>query len=386
LETTQERMALKVARWRPGHVPVPYFDEYEVPYREDMVVLDALNHIKDHVDGSLAYRWSCRMGVCGSCGMMVNGEPRLTCATFLREFHPEPVVVEPLQYFPVVRDLVVDMSDFMEKLKEVKPWIIRQQEKPVEEGEYLQTPEEIELYKQFSMCINCMLCYSACPVYGQDHEFLGPAVIALAHRYNLDSRDEGRAERKEVLEVDWGIWDCTFVGECTVVCPKDVDPAAAIQRSKVAAATDTLRSVVWPFAGPKVRTGAGRRYDVHVPKVPRTWWLKAAPYRRFVARELTSVFVGAWSVILLLFLFALFRGREAYEAFLRWLALPAIIALSVVVLGAVLYHMGTWLRLTAHVTVVRILGKAVPGPIKLAALVLALIVASAAVAYFHVWF
>ncbi|MGH2746773.1 MAG: succinate dehydrogenase/fumarate reductase iron-sulfur subunit [Actinomycetota bacterium] len=242
-----DEMTLKVARYRPGHQADLYFDEYEVPYRDDMVVLDALNYIKDHLDGSLTYRWSCRMGVCGSCGMMVNGEPRLTCAVFLRDFFPKPVTVEPLQYFPVIRDLVVDMTGFLENLKEVKPWIIRKEEKPVEDGEYLQTPEEIDYYKQFSMCINCMLCYSACPVYAQDPEFLGPAVIALAHRYNLDSRDEGRAERKEVLEIDTGIWDCTFVGECTVVCPKDVDPAGAIQRSKVAAATDALRSVVWPF-------------------------------------------------------------------------------------------------------------------------------------------
>lgn len=242
---------LKVARYRPGHTSALYFDEYEVPYRDDMVVLDALNYIKDHVDGSLAYRWSCRMGVCGSCGMSVNGEPRLTCAAFLRDFHPEPVTVEPLQYFPVIRDLVVDMDDFLEKLKEVKPWVIREEEKPVEEGEYLQTPEEIDLYKQFSMCINCMLCYAACPVVGQDPEFLGPAAIALAHRYDLDSRDEGRTERQAVLGVEEGIWDCTFVGECSVVCPKDVDPAAAIQRSKVSTATRTLRSVVWPFGGRK---------------------------------------------------------------------------------------------------------------------------------------
>jgi fumarate reductase iron-sulfur subunit len=242
-----DEMTLKVARYRPEQKPDPYFDEYEVPYREDMVVLDALNYIKDELDGSVTYRWSCRMGVCGSCGMMVNGEPRLTCAVFLREFYPRPVTVEPLQYFPVIRDLVVDMSDFLEKLKEVKPWILRDEEKPVEEGEYLQTPEEIDYYKQFSMCINCMLCYAACPVVGQDPEFLGPAVIALAHRYNLDSRDQGRAERQEVLGLDRGVWDCTFVGECSVVCPKDVDPAGAIQRSKVYTATETLRSVVWPF-------------------------------------------------------------------------------------------------------------------------------------------
>jgi fumarate reductase iron-sulfur subunit len=249
MDMAEETIAMKVARYRPEHSGEPYHDEYRVPYREDMVVLDALNHIKDEIDGSLTYRWSCRMGVCGSCGMMVNGQPRLTCATFLREFYPKPVVVEPLRHFPVIRDLVVDMTDFMDKLKEVKPWIIRRTEKPVEEGEYLQTPEEIDAYKQFSMCINCMLCYSACPVYGRDPEFIGPAVIALARRYNLDSRDQGRTERREILAVDWGIWDCTFVGECTVVCPKDVDPSAAIQREKVATTTDTMLSVVLPFRG-----------------------------------------------------------------------------------------------------------------------------------------
>jgi succinate dehydrogenase iron-sulfur subunit len=249
MDMSEETIAMKVARYRPEHAAEPYLDEYRVPYREDMVVLDALNQIKDEIDGSLAYRWSCRMGVCGSCGMMVNGKPRLTCSTFLREFYPKPVVVEPLRHFPVIRDLVVDMTDFMAKLKEVKPWIIRKQEKPVEEGEHLQTPDEVDAYKQFSMCINCMLCYSACPVYGRDPEFLGPAVIALGRRYNLDSRDQGQAERREVLGVDWGIWDCTFVGECTVVCPKDVDPSAAIQREKVATTTEAMISMMLPFKG-----------------------------------------------------------------------------------------------------------------------------------------
>jgi fumarate reductase iron-sulfur subunit len=248
----EDRVTLRVARFRPERKGEPYFDEFEVPFTEDTVVLDALNYIKDNLDGSLTYRWSCRMGVCGSCGMMVNGEPRLTCAVFLREFypgHPErvPIVVEPLRYFPVIRDLVVDMSDFLNKLKEVKPWIIREDEKSVEEGEYLQTPEEIELYKQFSMCINCMLCYSACPVFGKDQEFIGPAAIALGHRYNLDSRDQGETQRSKAIEVDWGIWDCTFVGECSVVCPKDVDPAAAIQRSKYSAGVRAMLSLVWPF-------------------------------------------------------------------------------------------------------------------------------------------
>ena len=121
----------------------------------------------------LSFRWSCRMGICGSCGMNVEGEPRLTCGTFLVDYAPGPIRVEPLANFPVVRDLVIDMSDFMRKLPQVKPWIIRDEEMSVDEGEYLQTPEELDAFKQFSMCINCMLCYAACPVYGLDPEFIG---------------------------------------------------------------------------------------------------------------------------------------------------------------------------------------------------------------------
>src|SRR5205823_7824532 len=103
--------------------------------------LDGLNYVKDHIDGGLTFRWSCRMGICGSCGMTVNGEPKLTGATFLTDYAPGPVRVEPLANFPVIRDLVVEMGDFMRKLADVKPWVVRKEEKPVAEGEYRQTPE-----------------------------------------------------------------------------------------------------------------------------------------------------------------------------------------------------------------------------------------------------
>jgi fumarate reductase iron-sulfur subunit len=210
------------------------------------VILDALNYIKDKVDGTLSFRWSCRMGICGSCGMTVNGEPKLTCATFLTDYAPGPLRVEPLRNFPIVRDLVIEMSDFMRKLVHVKPWIIHAEEKPLSEGEYLQSPEELDDYKQFSMCINCMLCYSACPVYGLDPHFVGPAAIALAQRYNMDSRDEGASERMDLLSDHAGIWGCTFVGECTKACPKSVDPAAAIQRYKLKTAMDWFKSFLMP--------------------------------------------------------------------------------------------------------------------------------------------
>ena len=178
--------------------------------------------------------------------MTVNGEPKLTCETFLSDYGDGPVRVEPLRNFPIIRDLVVEIGDFMRKLVRVKPWVVRPNEKPLSEGEYLQTPEQMDEYKQFSMCINCMLCYSACPIYALDPAFIGPAAIALAQRYNLDSRDEGNEERLDILSEHEGIWGCTFVGECTEVCPKDVDPAGAIQRYKLTAALEGLKSFVMP--------------------------------------------------------------------------------------------------------------------------------------------
>jgi fumarate reductase iron-sulfur subunit len=179
--------------------------------------------------------------------MMLNGVPKLACAAFLRDYVPGPIRVEPLANFPVERDLATVLDDFMEKLTEVKPWIIRNEEKPVEEGEYLQTPEELADFKQFSLCINCMLCYAACPVYENNSDFLGPAVLALGQRYNHDSRDQGQKPRHEIMWMDEGIWDCTFVGECSVVCPKHVDPAGAIQQAKVESTLNWYQSLLTRF-------------------------------------------------------------------------------------------------------------------------------------------
>jgi len=240
-------ITLEVFRYDPDKDVEPSFQSYEVPYRKDWVILDALNYVKDTIDGSLTFRWSCRMGVCGSCGMMANGKPVLTCATFLHKYLPGPIRVEPLDYFPVIKDLVIEMSDFVSKLKRVKPWIIRDEEKDVSEGEYLQTPAELASYKQYSMCINCMLCYSACPVYGLEPTFIGPAAIALGQRYNYDNRDQGNEERAEVLSHEDGIWQCTLVGECSEVCPENVDPAEAIQRYKVESTNNWWKSMLIPF-------------------------------------------------------------------------------------------------------------------------------------------
>ncbi len=240
-----DTIILEVARFNPDSDAEPSYQSFEVPLRPDWMVLDGLNHIKDQIDGSLAFRWSCRMGICGSCGMTVNGVPTLTCESLLMNYAPGPVRVGPLDHFPVVRDLVVDIEDFLAKLQKVRPWVVRKDDfKPARE--FIQSPAQLESFQQFSLCINCTLCYAACPVYGLDPNFIGPAAIALAHRYNLDSRDQGIEDRLDIVSQHEGIWDCTVVGECSVVCPKHVDPSLAIQQYKLTATKEWFKSFLLP--------------------------------------------------------------------------------------------------------------------------------------------
>lgn len=174
---------------------------------------------------------------------MVNGIPKLGCKTFLRDY-PDEIRIEPLAHFPVQRDLVVDMALFLEHLAAVKPYLIEQDPvqtfDPGQAQPHVQTPEQLARYRQFANCINCGLCYSACPQFGLNPEFLGPAALTLAHRYNLDSRDQGKRQRMAQLNRHDGVWSCTFVGFCSQVCPKHVDPAAAVNQGKVEAAKHTL--------------------------------------------------------------------------------------------------------------------------------------------------
>jgi fumarate reductase iron-sulfur subunit len=239
-------VTLKILRYRPETDSAPHFQIYEVPCEDDWVVLDALNHIKDHLDATLSYRWSCHMAVCGSCGMMINGEPKLACHAFLRDYRHRVIRIEPLDHFPIERDLVIVMDSFMEKLSSVKPYIISSDERPLSEGENLQTPLQLMAFKQYTQCINCLLCYAACPQCGLNETFVGPAALALAHRYNLDSRDHGKKQRAEVVASNAGIWECTFVGACSEVCPNHVDPAAAIQQTKISASLDWLKALFLP--------------------------------------------------------------------------------------------------------------------------------------------
>ena len=242
---TDRVIELEILRYNPETDSAPAFQTFQVPSQEDWVVLDAVNFVKDELDRSLSYRWSCHMAVCGSCGMMINGEPSLSCKTFLRDM-PDKIRIEPLANFPIERDLVVVMDDFIDKLGSVKPYLIPAEQKAVEDGSYLQKPAQLKKFKQYTLCINCTLCYAACPQYAHNEGFVGPAALALAHRYNQDSRDVGRKARADVVASNEGIWECSFVGACSEVCPEHVDPAGAIQQTKIASTVDYFFGLLTP--------------------------------------------------------------------------------------------------------------------------------------------
>jgi fumarate reductase iron-sulfur subunit len=268
---------MEVFRYRPGGLVPGWYEKFEVPFGTHTSVIDVLQWIKDHCDPTLAFRASCRMGICGSCGLMINGVPRLACETFVRTLGPK-FKVAPLANFTVERDLIVDKEPFLAALRSVSPWIISDDaerlEIPADSGRTtsslgsetqeivdepsgnheprddegvqpgLQTPAQRMKYQDFAQCINCLLCFSACPQVGFQRGFLGPATVATAMRYNLDSRDVGAGVRLPVLDTDEGIWPCTFVGACSQVCPKGVDPAAAIQMAKLIAAGKWAKGMV----------------------------------------------------------------------------------------------------------------------------------------------
>jgi fumarate reductase iron-sulfur subunit len=237
-EARVKTIDIEVLRYRPRQDVEPVWQRFSVPFDDDMSVLEGLQTIKDDLDGSLSFRWSCRMAICGSCGVMINGKPRLACNTFLREYADSGVRIEALAHFPIERDLVVSVEPFVAKLESIKPYIVPPRPRRLDEGEHLQTPEQLARFEPFSSCINCMLCYSACPQYGLDPSFIGPGAMALLHRYNADSRDAGKAERMAIAGSEEGVWHCTAVAYCSQVCPKNVDPAKAVNLNKVESAKD----------------------------------------------------------------------------------------------------------------------------------------------------
>jgi succinate dehydrogenase / fumarate reductase, iron-sulfur subunit len=207
-----------------------------------MTVLDALLQIKETKDATLSMRYSCRMGTCGSCGMVIDGKPSLACRTLVASFE-KTVSVGPMLGHPVLKDLVNDFDDFFHKHKSIMPWIIptRKDEKFNSETTTKQTAENVEKLIPFSSCIKCGLCLDACPVVNTNPFFVGPQALAQVHRLALDSRDHGSKKRAEAVETKEGIWGCEFVGACSTVCPKGVDPALAIQELKIESMKNELK-------------------------------------------------------------------------------------------------------------------------------------------------
>jgi succinate dehydrogenase / fumarate reductase iron-sulfur subunit len=228
-----ETRGKEVLRWNMKFVIRRFKDDksfwqsFEVPVKKGMTLLDGLFYIRENIDPSLAFRASCRMGICGSCAVKVNGRPRLACETQLSKFKKD-IKIEPLDNFRVIRDLVTEFEGFFAKHKKVKPYLIANTdyENPIEQ---LQTPEELKKYYIFTLCIKCGSCLSVCPSSATLESSLGPAALVSAYRFNADSRDRGKEERLKIVSESFGVWRCHSAMECSEVCPKQIEPAKAIQ-------------------------------------------------------------------------------------------------------------------------------------------------------------
>ncbi len=233
-EHGSKNIVFKIQRYSPEEDSKPHFDIFVVPVTRGMTVLDALLYIKENLDSTLAFRTSCRMAICGSCGMLINKYPHLACHTQIEELKARTVTVEPLPNLPVIKDLVVDLSPLFEKHKLVKPYIIRTDTAEMDDptAEFAQSPEELESFLQFTYCVKCGICISACPTSATDKQFLSPQALAQCYRYCADTRDEGEQERFLLAGSENGVWHCHLAGACSDACPKGVDPALAIQLLK----------------------------------------------------------------------------------------------------------------------------------------------------------
>jgi len=230
---------IEVFRYRPDVEEEGSWERYSIPCHPDDTLLDALHHIKEQLDPTLSYRWSCRSGVCGSCALSVDGTPRLACATRIAALGAR-VRVAPLANFAVLRDLAVDVEDLGERQRAVSPWLLADAAPAPEPAVPLESPAALAAYAGFAACIQCGICDAACPALGRQPRFVGPSAVTLAWRYARDARDRGVERRHRVLAGERGVWNCTQSQACTSVCPQDVDPAHAVQRSQLLTALRAL--------------------------------------------------------------------------------------------------------------------------------------------------
>lgn len=219
----------RVKRFNPERDQAPHWETYDVPAEPTDRVLDGLHYIKWYLDGTLALRRSCAHGICGSDAMLINGRNQLACKVLVKDAG-DVISVEPIRGMRVIKDLVVDMEPFFEKYRSVLPYLITEQAAP--ERERLQSPADRERYDDTTKCILCACCTTACPIYWADGAYVGPAAIVAAHRFIFDSRDEGAAERLQILAERSGVFRCRTTFNCTDACPRGIDVTRAIQDVK----------------------------------------------------------------------------------------------------------------------------------------------------------
>ncbi len=224
------KYTFKVYRFNPESDSAPRYQTFEVECEEGWTVLDALNHIKWYMDGSLSYRRSCRHEICGSCAVMINGKNGLLCNTQIKELGAKTITVEPLKGYPVLKDLIVDMDLFIERLKAVNPFFISNT--PPTDKEYYQSPEDRSIIDDAVNCILCGSCTGSCPSFWYNKDYLGPAALFKAFRFVFDSRDDAAAERLDLVDDHNGLWRCHTIFNCMECCPKNLNITEGIQYLK----------------------------------------------------------------------------------------------------------------------------------------------------------
>jgi succinate dehydrogenase / fumarate reductase iron-sulfur subunit len=223
-------MKFSIYRFNPDTDKKPYMQDYDIELEDsDQMLLDAIIRIKE-LDDSLSIRKSCREGVCGSDGMNINGKNGLACITKLSDLK-EPVVLRPMPGLPVIRDLIVDMTQFFDNFHSVKPYLVNND--PVPKTERLQSPEDRAKLDGLYECILCGACTTSCPSFWWNPDkFVGPAGLLQAYRFISDSRDQILNERLENLETPERLYSCHHILNCVDVCPKKLNPSLAISRIK----------------------------------------------------------------------------------------------------------------------------------------------------------
>jgi succinate dehydrogenase / fumarate reductase iron-sulfur subunit len=227
-------ITLKVFRYNPDQDAKPYYRDYKLDVLEFNSILDCLTKVRFEQDGTLAFRRSCGHAICGSCAMTINRESKLACNTLVKDSHPEkPILIEPLTSYPVMRDLVVDMDRFYEKLVRIQPYF--ESDLPAPYTERLQSPHDQEQIDEAASCILCGACIASCPSFWGDDDYLGPAVLLKAYRFVFDTRDTCGAERLQRVSDRDGLWRCHNIANCMEACPKDIKLTHWINRLKLRA-------------------------------------------------------------------------------------------------------------------------------------------------------